>query len=560
MIEMFVNDRALTLPDDLSIRIELNFPVFENDVIPASIIYHFDLPLPGNEDILYYSNHIEVLKKFREYPWKMYYDGLHLFSGKLIVTSVTNVFRCAVTLRQLPTDFADKNIDSFSFPVVQLVPPGSNITNTSKIPDISHKLFTLPKIFAPEFYSNTEWSKVINRFPAEEQNRYSETAVPIFYVFRILEIIFAAEDFFVSYSNSALATNSLIFDSLLFFNNYSLDTDSEEYVGSSSLNVYYYRNNIYPKNHLPAVSINSLLVALKQMFSLATFIDNQTNMIQFLFFKDIANSKALDLSDIVLKDYEFVINEPTSYSLKYSDDNYQPDGSVTKYGTLAHAGTPRREGQFISVQAVNSYYKSVLKSDLGANDQVIETLQWERVGSCFLPIRTNPDIAKNEDASIDASPMEMAYYLNTPYPYYSESGISARFAPDGSKVDKLIFLFTDRLNRNIGTSSHLQSNGSVYSYRPSLQIGDDYGLYNKLLREWYDFLEEANEYTFSFKCTVEDILRITPLFGYQEANTVSQIRRVRINNQDYIPKQFTFELSHTKITCQAKLMKHDGDN
>ena len=38
MIEMFVNDQALTLPDDLNIRIELNFPTFESDVIPASII------------------------------------------------------------------------------------------------------------------------------------------------------------------------------------------------------------------------------------------------------------------------------------------------------------------------------------------------------------------------------------------------------------------------------------------------------------------------------------------------------------------------------------------
>ena len=39
---LFVNDQALTLPDDLNIRIELNFPTFESDVIPASIIYHFD--------------------------------------------------------------------------------------------------------------------------------------------------------------------------------------------------------------------------------------------------------------------------------------------------------------------------------------------------------------------------------------------------------------------------------------------------------------------------------------------------------------------------------------
>lgn len=556
---MFINDRSLTLSDDLSIRIELNFPIFESDAIPGSLIYHFDLPYNGNEDILYYSNHIEVLRKFREYPWKMYYDGLHLFSGKLIVTSVTNVFRCTVILRQLPADFSDKNIDSFNYPIVQLVPPGSGITNSSQIPSIEHKLFTLPKVFAPELFSDSAWCKIVNRFPEAEQNRCSETAIPVFYVFRILELIFSSQDFFVAYSNSTLANDSLLFNSLLLFNNYTLDTSPEEYAGTSTLNIYYYKNHIYPKNHLPPISVNSLLVALKQMFALSTFIDNQTNMVQFLFFKDIINSLALDLTDIILKGHEVVINEPTSYSIKYNDDNYKIDGPVTKYGSLPYAGIPSREGLLISIQAVNSYYKSVLKSDLGDNDQVIETLQWEKVGNCFLPVQTNPDLTKTEQISIEVSPMEMEYYANTPHPFYSESGISARYAPDASKTDKLIFFFTDRLNRNIGTSSHLQSNGSVYPYRPSLQIGDDYGLYNKLLKELYEFLEEANEYTFSFKCTVEDILRITPIFGYQEADTASQMRRIRINNQIYIPKQFTFELTHSKITCQAKLMKNDGN-
>ena len=83
------------------------------------------------------------------------------------------------------------------------------------------------------------------------------------------------------------------------------------------------------------------------------------------------------------------------------------------------------------------------------------------------------------------------------------------------------------MNRNLGTSSEIQSNGTVYSDRPGLKIGTSYGLYNKLLKPWYDFLENANEYTFSFKCSIEDILRIIPIFGYQEASTRDQIRRIR---------------------------------
>ena len=71
------------------------------------------------------------------------------------------------------------------------------------------------------------------------------------------------------------------------------------------------------------------------MFTLTTFVDNQTNMVQFLFFKDIADSKILDLSDIVLDGHEVLINEPTAFHLKFSDDDYKVDGPVTAYGTLS---------------------------------------------------------------------------------------------------------------------------------------------------------------------------------------------------------------------------------
>lgn len=563
MIEMFIDSVRLVVPDDLSIRVELNFPAFETDSIPASVVYQFDVPEAGNEQVFRYANCIEVLGKYREYAWRMNYGGIPLFVGKLVVMSVSGgKFRCAATLRQLSSGFSDKMLTDFHFVPEFLVPPGSGVTDTHYIPSIEHDLFVLPKIYAPDLYSsNPDWSGYVNRFPQDDKKAYTESAIPCFYVFKIIEKIFQAEGFGVDYDSSMAAVVLSLFRSLLFFNNRTLDTVPAEWEDEtvSTSSVSYYDNNVYPANHVPAVSVNTLLVALKQMFGCQTFVDNQTSMVQFILLDDILKSKELDLSALVLKDFEVVINEPKAYVLQYNNDEFKTTvSSVTEYLTLAHAPVPWNVEQLISVRSVNSYYKSTRLESVDDNGQPTESIEWAHAGDNLRSVKTNPDLNTSEEVKIEASPVSMIEMSGEFLPYYTDAGVSERFNPGASKLDKLMFFYaTGSQYRKAGTSSDIAADGTIDPFRSSLKLNGSYGLYEKILKPWYNFIEQSNEYTFDLKVSVEDMLNIVPVFGFQNVQTQLQVRKIRIKNQVYIPKQFTFELTHSQIKCQAKLVKND---
>lgn len=562
MIEMFINAQPLRLPDDLSIRVELNFPAFENDSIPASVVYQFDLPEKANEQTFRYANHVEILGKFKEYDWRMNYGGIPLFTGKLVILSVSGGrFRCAATLRQLSTGFSDKNLTDFHFETEYLVPPGSGVTEAYRIPTIDYELFSLPQMYLPNLYSsNPAWSGFVNRFPFTDSHSYSEAAIPCFRVFKIIEKVFNTENFGVDYDSSMTALVLNLFRSLLFFNNYTLDTVPNESESGevSTWPASYYENRIYPENHLPEVSVNTLLVALKQMYGCQTFIDNRSQMVQFLLLDDILKSLWLDLSKCALTAPEITINEPKAYLLKYNIDEYKTGISgISEYITLSAAPRPWHVDQLISVRAVNSYYKSERFEDVNDAGQTTSSIEWSRVGDNYRSVRTNPDLNTCEEVKVDACPVSMIDLGGTFYPYFTEAGVSARFNPDASKVDKLIFFHRTGNNGTRGTSSDIAADGSTEQFIPSLKLDENSGLYAKVLKPWYEFIENANEYSFDLKVTLEDMLNIIPIFGYQDVHVQSQMRRIRIKNQVYVPKQFTFELTHTQIKCQAKLLKDD---
>lgn len=564
MIEMYVDSSPLLLPDDLSIRVELNFPAFETDSIPASVVYQFDVPEKGNESLFRYANYIEILGKYREYSWRMNYFGIPLFTGKLVILSVSGGnFRCAVTLRQLPAGFSDKKLTDFLYATEYLVPPESGVTDAYYIPVIEQDSFMLPKIYAPDLYSsNPDWCGYVNRFPFEDTHSYSEAAIPCFKVFKILEKIFATEGFQVDYDSSVAAVVLGLFRRLLMLNNHTLDTIPEEWESEnvSTRALSYYRNVIRVTDHLPSVTVGTLLVSLKQMFGCQTFVDNRSNMIQFLLVDDILKSKVLDLSAKVLEDVEMAINEPKAYELCYNNEVYKTYFSnITEYMTLAKAPAPWHADQLISIRSVNSYYKSVLLEDVNDNGTTTFSLEWTRVGDNYKAVKTNPALNASEEVNIEACPVSMIELGGEYFPYYKEAGVSERFSPETSRIDKLIFLYGTGRNGDMGTSSDVAAGGNIDEFLSSLKLDQNYGLYEKILKPWYEFIEQANEYTFNLKVSVEDMLNIIPIFGFQNVQSQLQVRKIRIKNQVYIPKQFTFELTHTQIKCQAKLIKNDRD-
>lgn len=677
MIEMFIYNQPLYLPSDLRIRIEINSPAFETDSLPASIIYYFDLPLAPNEATFNYANYIETKNKFREYPWKMRYEGFWLFSGKLVVTNINDKFRCAATIKQLPTDFSDKNITDFNFDNIEIKTTISTFINQIRE---DSDILAFPKIYAPNLYkeNNPSWEGIVNPdTPVENTNGNFHTVIPLFKVIYLLKSIFQSAGYHIDHTQTDNAISKL-----LIFNNHTLDslppdyyvfcnitentsilpllhpqvdkyhcinlsnhyvikepgdysitayikgiieiethtllsikvilvkitdTKTEEieltsfsdeiYPGTSYLicdfsqtisldksirefdillrakhpifSYFYaispksgyieisrlgategqtdknaYLNIITPKNHLPAISVNDFLLALKQPFGLAYFIDNINPSIQLCMLSDLLHARYLDLTNFFIENStEITVTEPTNYLLKYNIEEIKTEGYNNRgtFDSFDFIDAPIRPKLLIQIRQTNSFYIS---------EMLDNELVWTRLGDAFKSLQT-ASYTKKEEIELKMIPMSMERKENSVYPFYEDPGISSMFSPDTSPVDKLIFLV--QTSGTGASNSGLSWQGDELGI--SLDLHANNGIYNRYLKKWYNFLSTANEYTCNFRVDTETMLKILELFKPQSKNSTEQMRRIRIKNQNYVPKQFTFELTHTGITCQAKLMK-----
>ena len=677
MIQMFVDNKLLVLPTDLKIRIEINSPAFEKDSLPASVIYHFDLPVTPNEEIFNYANYIEVCNKFREYPWKLRYDGFWLFTGKLIITGINNTFRCAATIKQLPTDFSDKDLTDFTWQQID-TPNLQSYINTIRNGNGS-PILAFPQIYAPKLYgdANTSFGGIVNHKDSiVNTGSNSNTVIPLFKAMHILDTVFSEQNHKVDYSNLDESIQNL-----LLFNNRTLDAQPPDYytyshlgtnllqnllvptedkyncidtlgnyhvkhpgtysilaniagllqreptamfvrvilklikftgAGTESIELYNkhiyasdtiveeffdlsvlkdfdstvkkftfmltlddypykitrgnieisrigpigdtidentYQTEIKPEQHIPKLSVNDYLLSLKQPFGIAYFIDNINPRLQLYQLQDLLHAKYLDLTPIFIENsMTITVSEPTTFELKYAGDSIDIDiydfrKPLEAYNSFNDAPAPYKQKQLIKIRQTNSYYTSHL---------IANELIWQRLGDCFQPKKTASHI-KKETIEMKIQPISMEKNNNTVYPYYEDQGISNMFTPDTSLIDKIMYIF--QTTEYGASNSGISSNGDELGI--SMDMDANNGIYNLFTKEWYEFQSSANEYTCTLKMNVEKMLEILNLFKPQAAKTTNQIRQVRIKNQNYIPQQFTFELTHTGINCQAKLMKND---
>lgn len=222
MIEMFVNNKPLVLPSDLKIRVEINSPAFESDVIPSSIVYYFNVPVTQNEEVFNYANYVEVKNKYREYDWKMRFEGFWIFSGKLIITRINTEFRCAASIKQLPTEFGDRNITDFTYDRI-LLGSKSMKEYVNEIREQKSFKLSFPSIYAPNLYGegesaeNQDFGKIVNAINIENTSSNVNTVIPCFHAIYVIETMFKSEGYQIlnSFDHS--------FKELLLFNNYTLD-------------------------------------------------------------------------------------------------------------------------------------------------------------------------------------------------------------------------------------------------------------------------------------------------------------------------------------------------
>lgn len=311
-----------------------------------------------------------------------------------------------------------------------------------------------------------------------------------------------------------------------------------------------FQKEIIHRNHLPEMSVSDFLLLLKQNYGMTYFWDEKLKTVDVFPLVSMFETGWLDLTLLCIEADapEIELKETKGYLFKYNGDIPDVSGynfykMVDCLADLGRAPLPKMLGK---IRNTNSYYQSELKDG---------RLEWSWLGNAFGDFRSMSEIKMKEDVDVKAVPMGMIEYRYELYPYFASECVSQAFAPNTSRLDKVMFLL-QRSDLVAGSTAY-DRNGVYHAEWLSLEFDGDNGIYNRLLRKWYEFLAGANEYIFDFKVGVEDMLRILELFRPQYGPLAQTVRQVRIKSQLYIPKQFTFELTNKGIKCKGKLMKDD---
>lgn len=236
MIGITVNNRALVLPPNLKIRVELNSTLFDTEEgLPASIVWYFNAPADGNEETLGYANKVEAAGKYRIVIAKLTYFGMPLFTGKLVVKSGNHKeFRLGMTIDQFTEEYQDKLITDLSWPteniggspfdennVVQFC---TDVATGAKIRD-----YEFPQLYAPKWYgndnaNNADFTGFVNRmdvdsFKVNTDADNGNTLLPCPKMLSVLKKVYADDNFTVTGS----ILDDVRLQQLILLNNFPLD-------------------------------------------------------------------------------------------------------------------------------------------------------------------------------------------------------------------------------------------------------------------------------------------------------------------------------------------------
>lgn len=245
MLQFLVNNTPLVLDPKTQIRYEENFPYFDNEGIPASTVWHFDVPVIGNEETFRYANYIMLKNKVRLYSCTIKVHGIPLGRGKLTLVNAGEAFRVSVLINDFAVQFKDVTINTMAdsnFVLGTSMAQRLAIAKEINAGNVEAP-FRFPMVYAPEFYggnnddgkpeNNPEflrylnnWDSLANVFVPNENNYVNKnTLVPFLFLQHIIENILWQK----KWQFAGAVTQHHLFKQLLVHNNCALDEPMSQY-------------------------------------------------------------------------------------------------------------------------------------------------------------------------------------------------------------------------------------------------------------------------------------------------------------------------------------------
>lgn len=185
MLTIHVNSTPLVLPDDLKIRVEYNAPYLDTEGIPADVVWHFDVPVAGNEDTFKYVNILQVRRKKHTFNAVVCMHGYPIGRGLMLVNGYNHSkFRVVITLRSFGVLFdgvtlnqgkyAPVNIGGTPHSQAQVLLHMQQVNSEAIVAD-----YRFPTVYAPEFFGdkNDAGHPVYNPTYGDYINNVSESGM-----------------------------------------------------------------------------------------------------------------------------------------------------------------------------------------------------------------------------------------------------------------------------------------------------------------------------------------------------------------------------------------------
>jgi hypothetical protein len=302
-------------------------------------------------------------------------------------------------------------------------------------------------------------------------------------------------------------------------------------------------------DHLPNITFSEFLNAIKDTFSLAIWINNNSKEVQVGFTKDVINSPYyLDLTDNVIGDSpETDIKEPEGKELTFDNDEFQStEGKdyIDPITTYKDRFAPNRLNVLALVQNLNVLYHYTLDE----NNMPV----WVYYADNFYPYISGEN---SKEVSIKLSPVVM-HQKNADdlddviCPKLKEVANSSAFNPEESEMPFRIMLWLG-MQENYSGYRYPMASSTGLTYKGERVVAldlnwtGDHGIIEKYYQPLLDLTNSKETTTVDFSIAPHEMGKILKLFLPQRGS--KEVRKIRISNKNFIPKKATFQLTSTGI-------------
>lgn len=342
---------------------------------------------------------------------------------------------------------------------------------------------------------------------------------------------------------------------------WTLDDAELNVVNLSQTNLNRYAKTISPANHVPAIAINDFLNNLRKYWQMAVIIDSSNQQAEFLFLKDVFDTKAIDFTDKIEAGNELESIDKKTITVDFDwdkDDNfldtsiYNDRGDYDQYKNLP---VSRDIADIALMNPANAIFK-------------VYYIDFQNLWKRFSDIdqkQTYGDGDDEEEITLGMHPAFMTGYIHGEdrgesqflfaLPQVNKQGKSKLFSSENDE-DSILKLMNwigssafEKLDENddyypFATSHNVNSKGGAAGTF-SLFLDGTNGLAEIFHEDWLEFLKDTETYNFkagkNFKAA--SLLKLLSLVKPQNVSAANQYRWLMIESIKYLPKQITAEVS-----------------